>query len=144
MSFLDGLSKLAGNLFGGADQTQVAQAASDHVASLDPATLAGHLKDSLGTMDQGSIGQLGSQLLAAFNNHPASPADADTAANAAGTSTEAVAAGDPGAVGSLIDYAKEHPELLSTATQAFTQGNIASLSSMAPGFVSEIVSRLEK
>ena len=143
---MDGLSKLAGNLFGGgnADPAEVAQAASDHIDSLDANTLAGHLKDSLGTMDQNSIGQLGQELLSAFNNHPASPADGDTAAAAAGTSSDAVAAGEPGAVGSLIDYAKQHPELLSQASQAFTQGNISSLSQMAPGFVNEILGRLAK
>jgi hypothetical protein len=144
MSFFDGLSKLAGNFFGNQDAAQVGQAASDHIDSLDPGTLAGHLKDSLGTMDQGSIAQLGQSLLAAFNNHPASPADGDTASNAAGTDSGAVASGEPGAVGSLIDYAKEHPELLSTASRAFTQGNIASLQQMSPGFVGEIMSRLEK
>jgi hypothetical protein len=144
MSFMDGLSKLAGSFFGNADQSQVAQAASDHIDSLDPNTLAGHLKDSLGTMDQGSIAQLGQSLLSAFDSHPASPSDAEGASAAAGATSDAVASGDPGAVGSLIDYAKQHTELLSTATQAFTQGNIASLSQMAPGFVSEIMSRLEK
>jgi type IV secretory pathway TrbL component len=144
MSFLDGLSKLAGNLFGGASQEQVGQAASDHIASLDPNALAGHLKDSLGTMDQSSIAALGRQLLSAFNNHTMSPADADAASNAAGTSAEEVASGNPNAVSALIDYTKEHPELLSTASQAFTSGNYAALQQMAPGFISEITSRIQK
>jgi hypothetical protein len=110
----------------------------------DAAALAGRLKGSLADMDQGSIAQLGQSLLAAFNNHPASPADGETASGAAGTSADAVASGEPGAVGSLIDYAKEHPELLSTASQAFKEGNYASLAQMAPGLLSDIESKLEK
>jgi len=139
MSFMDGISKFAAGLFGGgANQDQVTQAASDHIASLDPATLAGHLKASLPTMD------LGQSLLNAFNTHTMSPADAEAASNAAGTTADAVAAGNPNAVSSLIDYAKQHPELLSTASQAFTSGNYAALQQMAPGFVGEIMSRIQK
>jgi hypothetical protein len=145
MSFMDGISKFAAGLFGGgANQDQVTQAASDHIASLDPATLAGHLKASLPTMDQGNIAALGQSLLNAFNTHTMSPADAEAASNAAGTTADAVAAGNPNAVSSLIDYAKQHPELLSTASQAFTSGNYAALQQMAPGFVGEIMSRIQK
>jgi len=139
MPFMDDLSKLAGEYLGGASPQQAADAASAHVQSMDPNDLAGHLTQSLGGMDQSSLQSLGTQLLSSFTQHPAG---ADAAAQQAGVSPTDVAAGDPGAVGTLVNYAKSHPEILQNAASAFMQKNPGAIGQMAPGLLQGIMGRL--
>ena len=142
MSFMDGLEKMAGGLLGGATQQQTADAAADHVAQTDPGQLAGQLTDSVGTMDQSSLSSLGQQLLHAYTNHQSFAGDANTATQEAGVSQAAVAAGDPGAVGTMIAFAKMHPEVLQSAATAFMQRNPAALTQLAPSLLQGIMGRL--
>ena len=139
---MDGLGKLAGQFLGGANPQQAADAASEHVASTDPNELAGHLTQSLGTMDQGSLQGLGQQLLESFTNHPASTEDANAATAAAGVSPAAVASGDQGAIGALLNYAKSNPQVLQSAASAFMQKNPGAIAQLAPGLLQGIMGRL--
>jgi hypothetical protein len=145
VSFLNNLENLADQFLGNSDTTrqQTADAASAHVASMDPSALADHLTQSLGTLDQGSIANLGSQLLQTFANHPASTTDAAGAAQAAGVSQDAVAAGEPGAVAQLIAYAKSNPQVLQSAASDFMQGNPGAITQLAPGLFQGILARIE-
>jgi hypothetical protein len=142
MSFMDGLEKMAGGLLGGATQQQTADAAADHVAQTDPNQLADHLTDSVGTMNQSSLSNLGQELLHAYTNHQSYSGDANSATQEAGVSQAAVAAGDPGAVGTMIQFAKMHPEVLQSAATAFMQRNPAALTQLAPGLLQGILGRL--
>ncbi|MGH7728576.1 MAG: hypothetical protein ACREM2_07295 [Vulcanimicrobiaceae bacterium] len=135
---MDNLKNLAGGLMGGSDP---AAAAGQQVASMDPAQLAGHLQQSLGSMDSSSLGALGQQLLQTFTNHTAFNGDGAAAATAAGTSSAAVASGDSGAIGQLISYAKGNPQILQAASAAFVQHNPQALESMAPGFLQQIAGK---
>ena len=142
MSFMDGMEKMAGQFLGGASPQQAADAASEHVASTDPNELAGHLQQSLGSMDSSSLAGLGQQLLESFTNHPASTEDAGTATANAGVSQAAVASGEPGAVGALIQYAKNNPQVLQSAASAFMQKNPSAIAQLAPGLLQGIMGRL--
>ncbi len=142
MSFMDGLEKMAGGLLGGATQQQAADAASAHVAAAEPDQLADHLTGSVGTMDQSSLSNLGQELLHAYTNHQSYAGDANTATQEAGVSQAAVAAGDPGAVGTMIALAKNNPQVLQAAASAFLQHNPAAITSLAPGLLQGILGRL--
>jgi hypothetical protein len=73
MSFMDNLTQMAGQLFGGANAQQASTAAGEHVAGMDPNELAGHIQQSLGSLDTGNLAALGQQLLASFTAHPPAP-----------------------------------------------------------------------
>ncbi len=141
MSFMDEVGKMAGGL-GGASPEAAASAASDHVQSMDASQLGDHLTASLGNMDHGSLMGLGQQLLTSFTNHPAYNGDANTAADDAGVSQAAVAAGDPGAIGMLINMAKNNPAVLQNAASTFLGNNPGAISSLAPGLLQGIMGRL--
>jgi hypothetical protein len=141
MGFMDDIEKLAGDFSGGGSTQQAADAASDHVQNMDSNELAGHLTQSLPNMNQSSLAGLGQQLLSTFASHPASTVDATTATQEAGVSQEAVAAGEPGAVGALISYAKANPQVLQAAASAFMQRNPAALEQLAPGLLQGIMGR---
>jgi hypothetical protein len=142
MSFMDNLTQMAGQLFGGANAQQASTAAGEHVAGMDPNELAGHIQQSLGSLDTGNLAALGQQLLASFTAHPPAP-DGPEAAVEAGTTAEAVASGSPNAISSLVDYAKSHPEVLSAASTAFMQHNPQALEQLAPGLLSGIMDRFK-
>ena len=142
MSFMDGLEKMAGQFLGGASPQQAADAASEHVASSDPNELAGHLEQSIANMDSSALSGLGQQLLESFTNHPASTEDGGTAAANAGVSQADVAAGEPGAIGMLLAYAKSNPQVLQSAASAFMQKNPGAIASLAPGLLQGIMGRL--
>jgi hypothetical protein len=142
MSFMDGLEKMAGGLLGGATQQQTVDAAADHVAQTDPSQLADHLTDSVPSMDQSSLSNLGQELLKAYTNHQSYSGDANSATQEAGVSQAAVAAGDPGAVGMMLQFAKMHPEVLQSATTAFMQHTPSAISQFAPGLLQGILGRL--
>ncbi len=139
---MDDFEKLAGNFLGGSSPQQAADAASDHVQNMDSGDLAGHLTQSLGNMDQGTLSGLGRQLLQAFNNHSAASGDASAAAQQAGTSEDAVASGDPSAVGSLLQLAQSHQGLLQSAASSFLQKNPGAIGQLAPGLLQGIMGRL--
>jgi hypothetical protein len=142
MSFMDNLTKMAGQLLGGVDQQSAANAAGEHVAQMDPQELAGHLKDSVGSMDPSTLTALGQHLLETFTSHQAYSGDGAQAAAEAGTSAEAVASGSPAAISSLVEYAKGHPEVLQTAASAFMQRNPGALTQLAPGLLGGIMAKL--
>jgi hypothetical protein len=142
MSFFDNVGKIASDIFGEVKTEDVTQAASDHVASLDPSDLADHLQQSVGTMDQSSLMALGQHLLQEFGNHPSFDGDGAAAASAAGTSQDEVASGSPSAVSSLIDYARSNPAVLQQAAQAFVQRNPEALKQLAPDLLSGIMARI--
>ena len=141
MSFMDGLEKMAGGLLGGVTPEQASAAAADHVANADPSQLADHLTESVGTMNQSSLSNLGQQLLQTYTNHQAYDGDANTATQEAGVSQAAVAAGDPGAVATMIQFAKNNPQVLQAAASAFMQHNPAAIESLAPGLLKGIMGR---
>lgn len=133
---------LSDDVLGGASPDQVARAASSHVKTMDPGELAGNLQQSVGMMDQPSAAGLGQQLLQAFTHHSGAAGDSSAAARQAGVSEADVAAGDPGAVGTLVQFAKSHPEVLQTAASAFMQKNPSALGQLAPGLIEGVLGRL--
>lgn len=142
MSFFDSIGKMAESLLPGVTPEDASKAAGDHVSQMDPNELAGHLTQSVGSMDQTSLMALGQQLLHTFTNHDAYSGDGAQAAREAGTTQEAVAGGSPDAVASLIAYAKSNPQVLQAAANAFMQKNPGALTQLAPGLLSGIMSRL--
>ncbi len=142
MSFFDGLEKMATDFLGSATPQQAADAASDHVQNADPNETADHLTQSLGNFDPQTLSNLGQQLLSSYTNHASYSGDANSATQEAGVSQDAVAAGEPGAVGTLIQFAKNHPEVLQNAASAFMQKNPGALSSLSPGLLQGIMGRL--
>ncbi len=146
MSFMDNIGKMASEYLGGGggNQQAAADAASDQVAESDPNELGDHLAQSTNTMDQSSLMGLGQQLLHHFTNNGGYDGSGADAAEAAGTSEQAVASGDSGAVGSLVGYAKQHPDVLQGAASAFMQRNPGAISQLAPGLLQGIMGRLGK
>ncbi len=142
MSFMDNIGKLASGFLGGADPQAAASAASDHVAGMDAGQLGDHLTQSLGTMDKSSLMGLGQQLLSTFTNHAGYTGDANTATQEAGVSQADVAAGDPGALGMLIAYAKNNPAVLQNAASHFLGNNPNALGGLAPGLLQGILGKL--
>jgi hypothetical protein len=142
MSFLDNLTKMAGQVLGNATPEQTADAAASHVAGADPSETADHLLQSIPNMNSGSLMALGQQLLSTYTQHPSYPGDANTATQEAGVTQDAVAAGDQGAVATMIAFAKNHPEILQTAATAFMQKNPSALTSLAPGLLQGIMGKL--
>ncbi len=141
MSFMDGLEKMAGGMLGGATPEQASSAAADHVANTDPSQRADHLTGSVGSMDQSWLSNLGQQLLQTYTNHQGYAGDANTATQEAGVSQASVAAGDPGAVASMLQFAKNNPQVLQSAASAFMQHNPGAIASLAPGLLQGIMSR---
>jgi hypothetical protein len=131
MSFFDGLAKMAGDVLNNATPQQAADAASDHVQNADPSETADHLTQSLGQ-----------QLLSSYTNHASYAGDANAATQEAGVSQDAVAAGEPGAVGTMLQFAKNHPEILQNAASTFLQKNPGAIGSLAPGLLQGIMGRL--
>ena len=119
-----------GNLFGGNPLDMIKQLSGEQLGNL--------LKNGAGQVDDTTRASLGQHLLDAFTNHvPYTGTGAEAAADA-GTSAEAVAAGSPGAIGTLIDYAKAHPEIIQTATAAFVQRNPAVLAQLGPALLGNL------
>ncbi len=142
MSFMDDLTKAAASLEG-ADPQRTAAAAGDTVANADPNELADHVSQSVGNMDGSTLSKLGGELLAAFDKQgAASGTDASSATQAAGVSQDAVASGEPGALGALVQYAKAHPDVLKSAVSTFLQKNPGAVGSLAPGLLQGIMGRL--
>ncbi len=139
MSFMDNIGKMAEGALGGADPQEAANAASEHVQNMDEGQLGDHLTRSLGTMDRSSISGLGQQLLQSYTNRGG---DANTATQDAGVSQDAVSAGDPGAVGMLINMAKNNPGVLQSAASSFLGKNPNALTQLAPGLLQGILGRL--
>ena len=141
MSFMDNLGKMAGDFLGGATPQQAADAASDHVANADPGEVADGLTQSVPNMNQSTLSSLGQQLLQTYTNHQGYGGDANSATQEAGVSQASVAAGDPQAVGTLLQFAKNHPEVLQTAASAFMQRNPGAVASLAPSLLQGIMGR---
>jgi hypothetical protein len=142
MSFFDDLKKMATDFLASPQGQGAVAAASEHITQMDPQQLAGHLQDSLGSMDAEKVTALGQQLLQTFTSHQAYQGDGAQAAQAAGTTAEAVTSGAPAAVSSLIAYAQAHPEILQAATTAFMQRNPSALQQLAPGLLSGLMAKL--
>jgi hypothetical protein len=142
MSFMDEIGKLAGGFLGGASPQQAADAAADHVQSADPSATADHLTQSLGNFDPATLSNHGQQLLSSYTNHQSYPGDANSATQEAGVSQDAVAAGEPGALGTMLQFAKNHPEVLQNAASAFMQKNPGAISQLAPGLLQGIMGKL--
>jgi hypothetical protein len=142
MSFFDGLEKMATEFLGSATPQQAADAASDHVQNADPNDTADHLMQSLGSLNPQMLSNLGQQLLSSYTNHASYAGDANSATQEAGVSQDAVAAGEPGALGLMLQFAKNHPEVLQNAASAFMQKNPGAIGSLAPGLLQGIMGRL--
>lgn len=95
--------------------------------------MAGHLLQSIPGLDDDTKAALGQHLTEALAAHTGT--DADTVADAAGTSTDEVASGDPGALQKIIAYGQQHPEILQSATQTFTERNPQALGQMVPAIM---------
>ncbi len=142
MSSMDNAETPDGGALGGADPQEAANAASDHVQNMDPGQLGDHLTQSLGNMNQSTLSGLGQQLLQSFTNHASYAGDANTATQEAGVSQAAVAAGEPGAVGMLLNMAKNNPGVLQSAASSFLGKNPGALSQLSPGLLQGILGRL--
>ncbi len=71
MSFFDDLKKMATDFLASPQGQGAVAAASEHITQMDPQQLAGHLQDSLGSMDAEKVTALGQQLLQTFTSHQA-------------------------------------------------------------------------
>ena len=127
MSFMDNIAKTVSGLFGGGADGDAAAAQN----------LAGHLS----SMDPSTLGTFGQQLLGTFTSHPGYPGDGAQAAAAAGTTPEAVSAGAPAAIGSLIAYAQQNPQVMQAAMTAFQERNPAALAQFAPGLMQHLTGK---
>lgn len=85
------------------------------------------------------MANLGRELLASFTQHSGNSA---AATDAAGVKQASAEDGDPGAVSTLIQYAKSNPQVVQSAASAFMQRNPGALTSLAPGLIQGILSRL--
>ena len=108
----DALGKMASEYLSNATPQQAADAASDHVQSADPNETADHLTQSVPNMDSSSLMSLGQHLLQTYTQHSDVAGDANAATQAAGVSQDAVAAGDPGAISTMLQFAKNNPQIL--------------------------------
>jgi hypothetical protein len=122
MSFMDNLGKM----FGGGSNPL------DMIKNLTGDQLGNVLQTGANQLPEDSRAQLGQQLLQAFTNHVPYTGDGAQAAQAAGTTADAVASGAPSALSSIIDYAKAHPEVLQTAATAFATKNPQVLTQLLP------------
>jgi hypothetical protein len=142
MGFLSGLSNLVQSLSSqlpeGTTPQDVAAAASEHLQNLDEGELAGHLAQTVGQMAPQQSAGLAQTIIGLLANHGGSARDLEAQT---GVSADAAAAGDPGAVQSLIDYAKNNPGLLQAATSAFVERNPDAIAQFAPGLVRGILGR---
>jgi len=109
---------------------------------MDGGELGDHLTQSLGNMDKSTLMGLGQQLLSTYTNHPSYTGDANSATQEAGVSQAAVASGDPGAIGMLINLAKNNPGILQSAAGSFLGKNPGAVGSLAPGLLQGIMGRL--
>ncbi len=119
-----------GNLFGGNPLDLVKQLSGDQLGNL--------LQNGSAQVDDTTRASLGQHLLDAFTNHVPFTGTGAEAATQAGTSADAVQSGDPGAVGSLIDFAKGHPEVIQAATSAFLERNPALLTQLGPSLMGSL------
>ncbi|MBD5634407.1 MAG: hypothetical protein IAI49_07995 [Candidatus Eremiobacteraeota bacterium] len=142
MSFFGNLENLASEFLGNASPQEAADAATDHIANADPSETADHLTQSLGNFSPQTLANLGQQLLSSYTNHPSYAGDANTATQEAGVTQGDVAAGDPTAVGTLLQFAKNHQQVLQDAASSFVQKNPSALGGLAPGLLQGIMSRL--
>jgi len=140
MGFMDQFAKMAEGMAGGGDQ-QAANAASEHVENADPSETADHLAQSVPNMDHGALVSLGTQLLHHFTSNSSFAGNGNDAAQAAGVDPSDVKAGDPGAIQSLLQYAKQNPQVLQSAASAFMQHNPGAIASLAPGLLQGIMGR---
>ena len=97
------------------------------------AEVAQHLLASVPGLDDNTKAALGQHLSEALGAHTGT--DAATVADQAGTTPEAVANGDEGALQKIIGFGQQHPEVLAAATQAFAQRNPAALMQFAPALM---------
>ena len=119
-----------GNLFGGNPLDMIKQLSGDQLGNL--------LQNGSAQVDDTTRSSLGQHLLDAFTNHVPFTGTGAEAAAQAGTSAEAVQSGNPGAVGSLIDFAKGHPEVIQAATSAFLERNPALLTQLGPSLMANL------
>ena len=110
MSFFDTLKNAAGELLG----TMNAQERSGN-----PSEHADNIVQRIDGLDKNALLTLGQQLLETFTRHESYPSDGEQAAADAGTSAEAVASGSPNAIGRLITFAKDHPQILQSISGSF-------------------------
>lgn len=113
-----------GNMFGGNPLDMLKQLSGDQLGNV--------LQSGAGQVDDATRASLGQHLLDAFTNHVPYTGTGAEAATAAGTTAEAVQSGEPGALGSIIDYAKGHPEVIQAATSAFLTKNPGVLAQIGP------------
>jgi hypothetical protein len=110
MGFLENIMKMVGG--GGAS------------ADSNPAAaIAGALQQGMGSMDQNSLAGIGQQLLKSFTDTQAFNGTGADAAAAAGVDPTHVEQGNAGAIGGLLEIAKQHPEVVQNAVQGVMQNN---------------------
>ena len=114
--------------------SEVADAASAHVAQVDPETLANHLTNGTQRMNGDTLGALAESLLSSFakNGTP------DGGAPAAAAATESPSQEN---VASLISAASENPTALRDGVVRFVQQNPQVLTQV-PGLLEGVLGRL--
>lgn len=135
-----------GELFGAAQKLlastppgDVANAAGDHVQSLDSGELVDHLLASVPNLPDGARGTLAQTILGVLGRNGTSEA----AVADAGVPTDAAKSGDADAVGAVIEHAGTNPDALKAAAVQFIRQNPQLVQQLAPGFLQGIVGRLE-
>lgn len=107
----------------------------DMIKQLSGDQLHQAMSGSVDKLDDNSRASLGQHVLDAFTNHQGFSGTGADAAQQAGTTEEAVQSGSPGALQSILDYAKGHPEIMQTASTAFMTKNPGILASLGPSLL---------
>jgi hypothetical protein len=137
MSFFDNLGGMLGKLTG-ADPSDVADAATDHVEGMDAGQLADHLKNSIPNMDSSSLGGLAQSVMNALSAH----GHDESTINDSGVDTAAAQSGDAGSVMDLISHAQQNPGALKDAAMNFIRDNPQAVQQFTPDFLKGIVGKL--
>ena len=132
MSFMDNIGKIASEFAGGQTQDGAAGAGQTG-AGTDPSRLADGMTQSLGSMDGGSLSKFGEALLHHFTTSDSYDGDANDATQEAGVAPSQVAGGNPSAIATLLQFAKNHPQVLQQAAGTFEQH--------APGLLQGVMGR---
>jgi hypothetical protein len=110
MSLFDTLKSAAGELLGSANA---------HEIRADTCELADNILKRIDPQDETALMSLGQQLLETFTGHESYPSDGGQAAKDAGTTAEAVSSGSPNAIAMILEFAKNHPQILQNISASF-------------------------
>jgi hypothetical protein len=129
------------SVFGNHTAAEVSEAAEKFISKMDERDLASAIEQSERTMTPDGRTLLVEAIFDAFRQRGESSEDA---AEAAGTTLDAISSGDRSAVGSLITYARDNPGLLKEAASGLIERAPHVTEQLSPQITSGIKARLNK